>query len=265
MQAVYPNPVPLVMQKYDPQSIEKRNNTTEVGLKALSHIDSSEEEIETVFGSEEKIDQLSSFDQYVPLIENQIELNKKERKKLKKCVNTSKAIGITTATGATGLGLLAIGLGITSCVTLSPSFLAASMFTCGFGAVPCGGASYYSYMKKEKATTSIDLLDEDKLTLKQSFKKLKDKETIEFIDSQQYENLEDLLILPEFHRYVEICLLLIKEWEYEKSKKEYPYETKFLKGYLKLRKMEKHLAFNISKKTNGDFKRYAFTKKERKV
>lgn len=248
------NRMPMVTVHEDVSQSNTGDKAAQVGLRKIQEIDSEEDDV-TVLGSKEK------FSSFIPDIEKQISLIEPKRKKHKKCKCVSLGSTIGTGTCASGFYISFLGCMLASCATGSEALLMYGTFSVLLGGLPCAVATIGSRMCWVLQARAIDGLDKDEMTLKQALKDLRDPEYVAFIDSQHYENLEELLILPDFYRYVEVCVQMKKNWGYEKSNN-HPASTKTLEDQLVLRVEEEILGISLSEKIEGGFKRFDITKEE---
>lgn len=250
MQAINPEIVSVIMHRNDLPSNKKESKVSLVSLEAINKVDSVEE-----------IDQIPSMDRYIPDIQQQISLKNTIKKKYRKCECISKTATAAGCAATTGTGLAALGLCIASLAIPHTALCSYSAFTYG-GFVVGAFTTVCSFWVSEDISHFTKTLEDEEISLQEAIERLKNKNYVSFIDSQEYENLEDLLTLPNFHRYVEVCLKIQKEWALQKTQKSYPYSRKTLETMLILREREEILGNAIFKTLHGNFKRFDFHKEK---
>lgn len=252
---------PTMVIQSDEKPLIQGDKAAQIGPRVIQEMD-SDEEIETVLGSEEKLQLLPPFDNADADLLNQIRINKKERKKRRKCKCIAKEATVCLAMCGTGIGLASLGCAIAACVAKSNVFATYFALTWVFGMAPNAFACVPSYFCWQHQERLAKKLGSDNDTLKLAIENIKEREYIAFIDSQQYENLEELLILPDFHRYVKVCIKLKNIWQTEKSEEKRPLSTNALEKQLMLRAKEEELANALFIKLDGHFNRFDIKKEE---
>lgn len=252
MHAIHREGVPLLIMDPAPPLNDNESKVSRAGLESINKSN-----------LEERIEQSSSFDHFIPGIQEKISRKNEKKIKHKKCECISKTATRACCATMTGTGLASVGLFIASLISPIPhsAFCAYSGLLC-VGTGLSGLATLRGGVITDKNSRSAKKIENEEISLQKAIESLKKKKYVSFIDSQQYGNLEDLVVLPKFHRYVEVCLLIKKALKLQiKASDESDIEIN-LNEMVFLRKREDKLANALSNKLNGNFKRFDFSKRE---